>query len=237
MHIKKIIVSAFAGFSMLAAFAGTGSAGQVDINVYGASAQFLYWNAVAPTILSKQGCTSIQQAAVGTPASSKNGITTATCGSDTVFLRVSSKASFDGIEALNGIANTTNDGGVTGPSGDICSPGDNGYPGAVLAPYYRKMIDESTCTFGLPATPGTCSSTLKCQPVTVAISDVAGESFTQTSHGQLDGPLGGGLITRTFHGFNMPTTTFNQYNPIVVPFAFYVNTSVKACPYGTEYNA
>lgn len=223
MNIKKIITSVIAGASMLVSLVGTGAAAQIDINVYGASAQYLFWNAAAPGVLANKGCTNIFQAT----ANSKNAITKATCGSDTVYLRVSSKASFDGIYAMKGIGNTTANGGTTGASGDICSSGDLGDPGSTRN-YYRKMVDESTCTWPSGSL-GTCSTNLKCQPVTVAIADVAGESFTQQSHGALLGPLGSTtIIDRVFTGITIPTT-WDKYNPIVVPFAFFANTSVKKC--------
>lgn len=213
MKIRSIIASAVAGASMLG-LVGTASAAVVDLNVYGASAQYLYWNAVAPNVLTNMGCTAIEQAKT---ADNKHGITRATCGVDTVYYRVSSKASFDGPSAVKG-----ND--FYAGAAEKCNAGDPGDPGAALRPYYRKMADESTVTWGLPSAPGVATGT-KCARVTLGTSDVSGSSFTQSSTGQLKGPLGGGIVSRTFNGID--TTGLNTYNPIVVPFAFFTNPTVQ----------
>jgi hypothetical protein len=222
MNFKKIVVSAFAGVSMLTALVGTAPAAQVEINVYGASAQYLYWNAVAPSILTNQGCSSIQQSTFD----SKKAITKATCGSDTLIWRVSSKASYDGPSALKGDDHYA----AVGATAEKCSAGDPGDPGAALRGYYRKMVDENFCTtWGTAAAPASAGcSKLKCVRVTLGVSDVAGASFTQSSTGQLKGPAGGGLVTRSFTGIN--TAGLTSYNPIVVPFAFFAHNSVKIDP-------
>lgn len=215
MNFKRMITSAVVGASMLG-LVGTATAATVDLDIYGASAQYLYWNAVAPNVLTNQGCTNVQQAT----KNSTNAITRATCGADTVYYRVSSKASFDGILALKGDDTYA----AAGPAAEKCSAGDPGDPGLALRPFYRKMVDETSCTWGTPAAPGTCTA-LKCVPVTLGASDVGGDAFTQSSSGQLKGPLGGGPVTRSFTGIN--TAGLTAYNPIVVPFAFFANTSVQ----------
>jgi hypothetical protein len=226
MNIKKMIMSAIAGASMLVAFVGTGSAAQVDVNVEGASAQYLFWSANGAGILANQGCTGIQVATFN----SKNSITKATCGSDTVYYRVASKASYDGPSALMGDDHYA----AAGASNEKCSAGDPGDPGAALENgvplrgYYRKMVDENSCTWGTLASPGTCTA-IKCQRVTLGVSDVATESFTQSSHGALLGPLGGAQTDRVFSGWSMDPAKYASYNPVVVPFAFFANTSVKKC--------
>ena len=198
------------------------SGATIDINLYGSSSQYFFWNTMAPAFLGNQGCANIKQATFD----SKNAITQATCGLNTVNLRVSAKASFDGIYALLG-----NDSYATaGPTTEKCSAGDYGDPGTALRPYYRKMVDESSCSpWGSPSYPasGGCTS-LKCVRVTLAASDVAAVSYTQSSHGNLKGPLGDAWADRVFSPISVPST-FNHYNPIVVPFAFFVNTSVKKC--------
>lgn len=173
MNFKKIVISAFAGVSMLTAFVGAAPAAQVELNIYGASAQYLYWNAEAPLILANQGCTNIQQAT----KDSKNAITKATCGSDTLIYRVSSKASYDGPSALLGDDHFA----TVGINAEKCSAGDPGDPGASLRPYYRKMVDETSCsTWGTAAAPASAGCTaLKCVRVTLGVSDVAAQSFTQ----------------------------------------------------------
>ncbi len=208
--MKNLLKSTLVGFSVLA-LAGTASA-QVNINLYGASSQHLFWNDAADDFLLSKGCTNVGRA----EKDDKNGITRGTCGGQQVYIRYSSKASFDGILALLG------DDSLAG-SAEKCKPGDPGYPGAALAPYYRLMVDESTCTSWTGA-PNSCSG-MKCQRITLGASDVAGESFVQQSRGQLKGPLGGGYISRSFDGID--TAGLTSYNPLIVPFGFFVNKSVK----------
>ncbi|MCU0588418.1 MAG: substrate-binding domain-containing protein [Syntrophobacteraceae bacterium] len=207
--MKNLLKSTLVGFSVLA-LAGTASA-QININLYGASAQHLFWNDAADDFLINKGCTNVGRAQFDT----KNGITRGTCGGQQVYIRYSSKASFDGILALKG------DDSMAG-SAEKCVSTSLGFPGSGLAPYYRMMVDESSCTAW---TGGTSCSRLKCQRITLGASDVAGESFVQSSSGQLKGPLGGGAVSRSFSGID--TTGLEAYNPLVVPFGFFVNKSVK----------
>lgn len=194
--MKNFVKAAIAGASMLA-MVGTASAADVNINIYGASAQHLFWNDAADDFLTSKGCTGVVQ----DQFDSKHGITKGTCGSDTVYIRYSSKASFDGIRAMKG------------------SGGD---PDGCGSPYFRKMVDETTCPWD--GVGGTNCLALKCVDVTLGASDVAGESFTQESHGQLKGHLGGGWIDRVFTGVDASGLT--PYQPLVVPFGFFANNSV-----------
>jgi hypothetical protein len=140
---------------------------------------------------------------------------------DTYF-RIASKASYDGICALENNYNGTNPNCTSDPAG----------------PNFRQMIDPTTVstwgacapTIGAWSTSGLLASV----PVTVGASDVQGESFLQQSHGLLLGPLGSTQTDRVFSG--MPTTaglntpyTLAECQPLIVPFAFYVNTSVQEC--------
>jgi ABC-type phosphate transport system substrate-binding protein len=95
--LKKILTGALIGAGLLALTA-TAQA-DVELNIYGASAQYLFWNDAADDFLSARGCTSVSQANAG----SSDGITQGTCGSyGTVTIRYSSKASYDGIYACKG---------------------------------------------------------------------------------------------------------------------------------------
>lgn len=207
--LQRITKSAVVGMTMLA-LAVPATAADLDLNIYGASAQFLYWEAAAPVFLNGKGCTDIAQDRYD----SRNGITRGTCGSDTVYLRYSSKASFDGILAVKG------DSSMAG-SAEKCSEGDPGVPTG-QAGFYRKMIDPASCPWD--GTGNTNCSALKCYRVTLGASDVAGETFTQASSGNLKGPAGGGTVTRSFNGID--TSGLDHYNPLIVPFAFFAHDSV-----------
>lgn len=115
MKIKKIFTSVIVGASLLA-FVGAASAATTyttgtgspsmptgDLNVYGASAEFLVFKGQFPIYLTAAGCT------LGTALSSTDGkhfVQQALCGTNTVNFRVSSKASYDGPLAADG--NSTN---------------------------------------------------------------------------------------------------------------------------------
>jgi hypothetical protein len=195
--MKKLLQGAVIGAAMFG-LVGAASAATVNINIYGASAQHLFWNDAADNFLIAQGCTNVAQDSFD----SKHGITRGTCGSDTVYIRYSSKASFDGIYAVKGAVNT------------------DGCPTA----FERKMVDEASCSDWVLG--GTACTALKCQEVTIGASDVAGSSFVQESHGQLKGPNGGGWVDRTFPATGVDDSGLTPKQPVVVPFGFFANNTV-----------
>lgn len=209
MKLRKILGTIVASLSLFA-IAGTASAAITsDINVYGASAQFIMWRDNAAAYMTSQGCTAVQSAQLGsgTPwkADGKNAITRGTCGGVTRYFRTSAKASYDGILAIQG--NTTNPFRVT-----ECASATQ-----------RKMIDPATCDFGT----GQCVGATTCVTVTVGASDVPVECFTQESHGNLQGPLGGTYTDRNFKTNPIKWTGAEPCKPLAVPFAYFVNNSVK----------
>jgi hypothetical protein len=199
---------------------GTAKAAEISINIYGASAQYLFWNDAADDFLTQSmKCTNTERAGDSTGS---HGITKGTgCSGkfDTIYIRYSSKASYDGIRAMCGV-----------------DP-DNQCPDK----RYRKMVDETSCPGGAKGAwkDGTCSA-LKCVDVTLGAADAAGESFVQESHGNQLGHKGGNWEDDSFNG--IPTCgqdkTLAYYRPVVVPFAFFANNSVtvKRCvaPSATE---
>jgi ABC-type phosphate transport system substrate-binding protein len=199
-----------AGIGLAAAgFGGHAAADTIEINLYGASAQYYYWNDVADNFLgaAPYSCTTAQAQDSG----GKNGITRGTGCADgnTYIIRYSSKASFDGILAMKG------DSSMAGAS-EKCNEGDPGVPSG-KAGYYRKMADEAQTNFSSGVVSG-----LKCVDITLGASDVAGETFVQSSQGY-EKPCSNSTssVTRAFSG--VPTSGLDTYQPLVVPFAFYVN--------------
>lgn len=199
MKFRKIFTTAVVGLA-LSAFAGTAAADMAaDINIYGASAQFNFWKINAPFYIEDQNCSVV---GMGTYDPKKDIIFKATCDSGVRYIRISSKASYDGVLAIQG--NTTHPNRVT-----ECAD-----------PHQRKMVDETTCTF-----PGSCSGT-KCVTVNVGASDVAVDCFTQYSYGEVNGPAGGGKVTRDFKRYPVKWTGAQPCRPLIVPFAFFVNNTV-----------
>lgn len=185
-----------AGAAVLA-MSGAAQAANIDLNIYGASAQYLFWNAAVKPMLEARGCTGVT---ADQTAGKKDGITRGTCGTDIVTIRYSSKASYDGIYAVKGE-----------DSANTCP----GQPGQ------RKM----KLALG--------SDTTGCVDVHLGASDVAGESFVQSSSGALKGPLGGVFTERSFNGVD--TTGLTSHQPLVVPFGFFANKAIKVstCATGT----
>lgn len=212
MKINKLLGTLVAGTAMLA-IAVTASAATKEINIYGASAQFSFWNALAPDFIKAQsGCSAVTPTVKTYDAA--NQVTFATCGGNTYNIRVSSKASFDGILALKGDDSMAS----SGAAKEKCSAGDPGDPGASLRAYYRKMADETSGSGGT-------ASALKCVRVNIGASDVAGESFTQYTYGRIDGPttaVSTPAIERSFTGIS--TTGIPSAQPFIVPFSFFANT-------------
>ena len=192
---KKVIQGVVVGTAMFG-LVGAAQAAEININLYGASAQFLFWNDMADDFLISKGCSDVVQ----DQQSANQGITKGTCGGDIVYFRYSSKASFDGIYAVKGAADT-----------DSCGNA-----------FQRKMVDETTCPWDGPG--GDNCTGLKCVEVILGASDVAGSAFTQKSKGQLRGPDGGGEITRTFD--KVDDSGLDSYQPNVVPFGFFAHKTV-----------
>ena len=218
---KKIMKSALIGVSLLA-FGSIANAAEYDINMYGASAEYNYWNASDVAFLTFLGCGaadiykahtadsnhSVTFCAGNTAFAGKSGAgaTYAADGlaGDTVVLRYSNKASYDGIEAVQGLDafNTNNGNGCTNKQ--------------------RMMGDETNAgtNFGTNTLGGT-----KCTPVNVAASDVHASTFNETTNGVQNGPQGGSMVNRTVAGLTIPSIYTNK-SPLSVPFAFFVNNSI-----------
>ncbi|MGD0883682.1 MAG: substrate-binding domain-containing protein [Thermodesulfovibrionales bacterium] len=220
MKIKKLFTMVISS-AFLFAIAGVASATvSGDINIYGSSAQFNFWKAEAPKFFSAQGCTGITSSTYD----SKDVITQATCGGSPRNFRVTSKASWDGVLAIEGNDTNVNLSVAGGPygSGNV-QCGGGGLNGGCANYNQRCMIDETTCSGG------SCSG-LKCVTVTAGASDVQVNSFTQQTYGQLKGNNNGGYIHRNFTGANGITLTpgtAEACRELVVPFAFWVHNDVK----------
>jgi len=218
---KLKVVSAFAGVALLAA---AGAAHATDFNIYGASAEYNFWKNAGREFLlnSTPACTSASAFLAG---DSKSGIIYATgCNTSVVpdgfvKLRVSNKASFDGIFA---VTSSTDSNG----SANTCSANA------------RVMADM--------ATPTDSSASLSCQVVTVGASDVPASGFVQKSSGKLTGPLAAATVASVTRNFNngggipvtvaagAPVAPAATYNPVKVPFGLFVtnNITVKTCTAG-----
>ncbi len=218
---KGIIIGA-------AVFAFAGAAGATTtINLYGASAQTNFWNGAAADLLHVEFGCATGAVTTASPTDSKSKVTHGTVCSHTydhaddnvqngiINFSYSNKASWDGIEAANGVWDTT---GNNGTASQPCTQGQN----------YRKV---ATCA-DTACTPSLVTST--CQPVTIGTSDVEASAFSQASTGYQYGPLTGGVanLSRAFYLSDDVTPGIDTSNlgapssPIAYPFGFYVNPGV-----------
>lgn len=211
--MKKIMRTAAVAASFLA-MATVANATEYNINLFGASAQFFYWNDAADNFLAAPvasnglACADVKQDST----TSKDGIARGTnCAglpstSDVIYVRYSSRASADGPRSAFGIDPDNT---------DACST--LGYTDE-----FRKMADETSVDWN----PSTVGGLNKCVDVTLGASDCASESFVQKTTGNEKGYLQTGVVS-TFDMNAYPTPGeadgLVAHRPVVVPFAFFLN--------------
>lgn len=221
------------------------------INLYGASAQFNFWSNYATTFMTSTTgphCTSVagpyitsdknSAVVIGTGCSGITDASNAPSGYDNtgnkIFFTYSSKASWDGVDAVLGIYDEGNN-GVANP----CSDGSQ-----------RQVAYCGTGGVACGSTGAAGSATYECEPVSIGTSDVEAAAFTQQSYGTLDGPADPN-DTPVYHNFgsngidvsSLPASghyvsTFDTVDaggkiqqpetPLAYPFSLYVNPAVKS---------
>ncbi|MCM2286026.1 MAG: substrate-binding domain-containing protein [Desulfobacula sp.] len=222
---KKLLKGMVIGGAALT-IAASAQAGTINVNLYGASAQYEFWTAAAPEFLISQGCDSADVASAkntAQKATHKRDAGIAVCfggdpiqgrtgggiNGDTVAIRYTSEASYDGVRAVMADPNYTTE----------CGDGA-----------LRKQADAATATFPAYPAVGSSITTLTCQDVHIGASDVAATTFGQYSEGQKLGNNGGGYITQSvYFPDDLQDPEANDYQvdrPIVVPFGFFAHTSV-----------
>nr|WP_321403863.1 hypothetical protein [uncultured Desulfobacter sp.] len=244
---KKILKGLAIGGTVLAMGATAQAADTININIYGASAQYKFWTAEAPEFLKGLGCA---EADIYSAASKENqyvrgGVTydisrdagvsvcaggaiagtTITSGSgsstfngDTVVVRYTSKASYDGIRAVMAQSTDTD---TDGCYADVSAYG------------YRLQANlDGADLVAYGGTPGALD-TLTCLDVTIGASDVAAKTFSQTTSGMKYGnstdSTNVSYTNSVVYGTNLDDPEemgFTAARPIVVPFAFFAGTGV-----------
>lgn len=214
--MKKVLKVAALGASVIA-LASAASAADLNLNIYGASAQGTFWNTYAETFLTDatngMGCAGFYKGA--SPSNSKLGITVGyTCannGNDDVIIRYNSVKSSEGPRAVMK---------MDPDNLDSCGS-DTPDPNRTQATF--TYVNPADKTQGV--TWGTA-----CLPVHVGASDVASESFTQVTTGRPNGTYSGSVPQVTY---DMSTAVIpgeaeigTVARPIIVPFAFFANTNL-----------
>jgi hypothetical protein len=218
--MKKIINIALVA-TVMAGAAVTAQATDMQVNMYGASAQRDYWTDLGETFLksSDMGCQSAHIAKIDSNYIAVKGETCTFNSGDDIYITYASVASLEGVRAAK------NTPPLDGTLNDSCG-GDNNL---------REIVNATTCDFSkdwpvydngvlISGGIGSCSSKV-CADVQLGTSDVEGMSFDQESHGQKNGHKGGGLATGTTLTPES-ITGLVSYKPTIVPFAFYANNEL-----------
>ena len=212
--MKKIMKAAALSVSLVALASSAFAVGaDQHLNIYGASAEFTFWTAFAPTYLTNSaGCTATDSKV---DASGKLGITIGSnCSSNTggrVILRYTSKNSIEGVRAAAGLAAT------------------DGLNTCTAAGERQQAAEPWVET---PVGSGVFKASTACQKVDVGASDVSSDSFVQASHGLNNGAIGTTSldIDLTDAAQGPPAgTSFVETprQPIIVPFSFFVNNNLS----------
>lgn len=226
---KKILKGIVVGGAALTIAASAAQAGTINMNLYGASAQYKFWNASAPAFLKYLGCADADLYSAD-DAGKKKGIHV--CAGDTAYPEVKSNQTGSGI---TGNANTIVFRYTSKNSGNgILSVQGYDDPAAATPECstqgYRDQATITGTSFAHYPSVGTSVATA-CQEVNIGASDVSAATFAQESHGQKLGPLGGGYKDAYFFGGTaaLPDPEENgytAYRPVVVPFGFYAKDDV-----------
>jgi hypothetical protein len=210
--MKKVINIAVIAAALTGA-AVTAQAANIEINMYGASAQRDYWNAMAPDYLGvTKGCITVRRAQIDSNNVVHKG---SDCpDGNEYYINYTSVASMEGV--LAAIEQAPIDSALN----DTCG-GDNAL---------REIADSLNCVFPTTGT-GSCPATKVCRDITGGTSDVEASAFVQKTHGRKFGhrPLS---TTNTYVNNDLTTyqpldvSAFENYKPTIVPFAFYANSSI-----------
>ena len=277
--MKAFLKTAAMGLGVLGAsvFSLAGPANAATyINLYGASAQFNFWSNYATAFLASAGgpncaggvsgpyLTSDGKSAlaIGTGCTGITDAQNAPSGLDNtankIFFTYSNKASWDGIDAVNDLYDTANNGNVA----NACSSSLTIHEGTLGNVTWDSNSQRMVAYCGTGGTacgpvnsknPAGAFNT--CEPIYLGTSDVEAAAFTQASQGTLYGPLdandpvtGGSSYSRAFPANGLDTSNipasghyvsaFDTWDkggkitqpqaPLAYPFSFYVNPSVKA---------
>ena len=241
--MKKLFTLLAVG-ALVLSMAAVGSATTLEVNIYGASAQFNFWSAMAQNYLvnGPAGCTggygdNTTSGYSPSPSSTFHGAKyfiaeasgpcaafTGVTSTDVFRIRVGAYDSSDGIQSVAS-------GGTTNPLDYL---GCTGHQRTMLTAY----LGSSSAT--------NVTSNLGCFDIHLGAADVNGSTVIQTTQGQLDGPagpaspdmvngvdLGNILAPVDFvspnivpqQTCNSPTLNLEDHHPFIVPFAFYANIS------------
>jgi hypothetical protein len=218
--MKKIINIAVIAAALTGA-AVTAQATDIQINLYGASAQRDFWKTLGQeymlttTANGGPGCTSAHLAQTDSNFLAIKGETCAIAGGDDVYITYGSVASMEGVLAAMEAA-----------------PIDSALKTGCATNAERLIVNKGTCDFSKTwPTAGVCSTTKVCGDITGGTSDVEASAFVQKTHGLKFGHKPASS-TNTYVDNDLTiyqplnVSTLVNYKPTIVPFAFYANNDL-----------
>lgn len=236
--LKAITVAA-----MVTLAAGQAHAATVEIQFFGASAQYNFWKTLSGTFFKDTlGCAASDYTSY-TPASTNEG----NVGGHSHFVAVCRGSdAYQGLSAgtgptksytytdENGASHTLNVNGKTvvfkytsssSYEGPLSVSGTKYYDDAGLCATagQRKVVTGLTVSGGTTIT----GATISCGPVNFGTADVAASSFSQTSNGNTLGPCNTTYVSRDVSGVAAEVDpNLAVKNPLAVPFAFFASDNV-----------
>ncbi|KAF0188072.1 MAG: hypothetical protein FD168_2073 [Desulfobulbaceae bacterium] len=209
--MKKVINTAIFA-AVIAGAAVTAQAADIQVDMYGASAQRDYWKDLGQTFMTKttaqggMGCVSAHKAKKSSNQVVIKGETCTIAGGDDVYITYGSVASLEGVRAAKEVAPVV---------AEACAT-SNGNA-------FRTVVKVDSCTYPAWPAEGACTATV-CSDIELGTSDVEGSSFDQSSKGGIYGHLGGSVVDIALAAET--TAGLKNYKPTVVPFAFYANNDL-----------
>lgn len=241
MQFGNIAKAVIAGVAILAFAGAAHAATDTVLNLYGTSEENNLWAASAglgPVLLTNSfGCTTthVYSYSDSSTNTKSNVVVGAGCTSGTdsgyIFLTYTNKASWDGINAVNGEYDPNNWGyydslGVFHAGVNPCGAGNP----------HQRPVGTVTCTGNAssctPVTGSGLPTGYSCQAVQIGVSNLEASAVIQSSNGDLTGPIASGkYATRSFPagGPSINNIDISLTNaPLAYPFSFYVNPGVKS---------
>jgi len=219
------------------AFASVASAGNTyTLTLWGASAQYNFYKDRIAGLFSTGGAGCVPATAVAEQKDNAGNTISYSCtngNGDTYVADLNARASYDGVYAMSGDA-VTADKSNANVNGVFCNPGTKtggvfpascnpGTSNDTCDYAYRVMADPSgTGTRVMPCDALKCAggtlteNHLVCKQVDLALADVELTSFLQNTPAR---NFSSGL------GITAPST-WNSYNPMIVPFSFYAHNDI-----------
>jgi hypothetical protein len=215
--MKKLINTAMLA-ALVTGAAISANAADIQIDMYGASAQRDYWKALGYDFMMKpvseggMGCTSAHKSQLDSNFIVIKGDTCA-YNTGNVYITYGSVASIEGVKAAKEVAPIDDKNSCAANNGNA----------------FRQVVNVATCTWVPWDTTDTVNGvcTKSCNNIELGASDVEGVSFTQSTTGKKFGHLvnsNNTTVTNSFSGESV--TGLTRKTPTIVPFAFYANKDI-----------